>query len=304
MSHAWVMHELLRRVPRLQMLAVFECAARLGSFTSAAGELGMTQSGVSRQISALERSISRKLFDRKGNKVQLNRDGQILLTATESGFDTMIRGLASLEDPTFVFAANPGYAQRFLIPHRESLQAQLGDVALRLRLFDRDGELHGDAFDVAIHLTSQGGLPPGSKLLFEEVVVPVASADFAAQHSLSAASSPARLLEMELLHLDGRDRQWMGWPDWFGANEIRWSSDEAVMSYNNYALVMDDAFAGRGIALAWRGLVDNAVDAGLLVEVGVPISRADRGYYLIPGLGVDPELIARVADWLTGLATS
>ena len=53
------MHDLLRRVPRVQMIAVFECAARCGSFTAAAGELGMTQSAVSRHIDAFERAILR-----------------------------------------------------------------------------------------------------------------------------------------------------------------------------------------------------------------------------------------------------
>ncbi len=37
------MRSAVREVDRLQRLAVFEAAARLGSFTSAADELGMTQ---------------------------------------------------------------------------------------------------------------------------------------------------------------------------------------------------------------------------------------------------------------------
>lgn len=302
-SHAESMHPLLRRVPRLQTLAVFECAARRGSFTAAAVELGMTQSGVSRQVTALERSISTALFERRGNSVQLNPAGVSLLSSVQVGLDVIDRGLNDIvrRTPTFLLAANPGYAQRFLIPHRESLQEALGDVELRLRLFDRDSELGDDDFDAAIHLTRDAALPVGSRRLFVEDVVPVASPECAARHGLDDSSDPARLLDVELLHLDGRGRQWMGWTEWFAAHRLQWSPSQSAMSYNNYALVVDEALAGRGVALAWRGLVDGALDAGLLVEVGRSVCRDDAGYALIPGPSADPVMVGRVAEWLQGL---
>ena len=48
------MRELTSHVPRLQRLAVFEAVARLGSFTAAAAELGISQPAVSKHIAQLE----------------------------------------------------------------------------------------------------------------------------------------------------------------------------------------------------------------------------------------------------------
>ena len=50
-----------QKVGRLHRLAVFDAAARLGGFSAAARELGMTQPAVTRQIRALERSLGRDL---------------------------------------------------------------------------------------------------------------------------------------------------------------------------------------------------------------------------------------------------
>lgn len=49
------------RLPPLEALVVFEAASRLGSFSRAGNELGLTQSAVSRQIGKLEAFIGSKL---------------------------------------------------------------------------------------------------------------------------------------------------------------------------------------------------------------------------------------------------
>ncbi len=293
-------HPLLKRVPRLQMIAVFESAARLESFTEAAHEIGMTQSGVSRHISNLEQATALELFQRAPNKVRLTAAGSAFLVAIQEGFDTIEHALAELrrQGPTFLLAANPGFAQHWLVPRLDGLQAVLGDADLRLRLFDRDSELHGEVYDAAIHLTSIAGAPLGSRVLFHEVVVPVAAPWFAEANGLEPATEPARLIHVTKLQLDGRDRRWMGWADWFAAHAILWSPAAAKMSYNNYPSVLNDTIAGRGVALAWRGLVDSMIASGALVVVGPEASRPDTAYQLIPGHNAPLDLFDRLANWL------
>ena len=48
----------------MRSLRAFEAAARHGSFSSAAEELGTTQSVVSRNIAGLERQLAVRLFER------------------------------------------------------------------------------------------------------------------------------------------------------------------------------------------------------------------------------------------------
>jgi len=60
-------------------IRAFEAAARLGSFTSAAEELLLTQPAVTQQIKALEDEYGVTLFDRSGGKIALTPSGLALL---------------------------------------------------------------------------------------------------------------------------------------------------------------------------------------------------------------------------------
>jgi DNA-binding transcriptional LysR family regulator len=63
---------------RLPHLETFSKAAELSSFTGAASALGVTQAAVSQRIQALEKSLDKSLFDRKGGRVLLTGAGQRL----------------------------------------------------------------------------------------------------------------------------------------------------------------------------------------------------------------------------------
>ena len=65
-------------LPPLGAIRVFEAAARLGSFTKAAAELGMTQAAVSYQIKVLEERVGTPLFLRRPRQVSLTEAGQRL----------------------------------------------------------------------------------------------------------------------------------------------------------------------------------------------------------------------------------
>ncbi|MBT5138890.1 MAG: LysR family transcriptional regulator [Acidimicrobiaceae bacterium] len=304
--HAKKMHPLLVRIPRLQMIAVFECAARLGTFTAAAADLGMTQPAVSRHIHAIERAVGRPLFIRTPNRVTLNPDGDLLLSAVQSGMDTITSAVERfrLPESTFLLAANPGFAQRWLVPHLDELQHALGQSDLRLRLFDRDNELGETGFNAAIHLVPDASVPAGSQLLWDEEVVPVAAPAFAERHGLNAQTDSSELLSLPLLHLDHRDRQWMDWQTWFATFNLDLKASSARVTYNNHALTMNEAIAGMGIALGWRGLVDTAIEHGTLRPVGPVVTRPEMGYYLIPGpAGVNPEFVT-VTDWIIALTSN
>lgn len=112
------MRELIRHVDRIQGLAVFEAAARLGSFTAAGHELGMSQPAVTRQIRALERRLGVGLFVRTANRSELSDVGRRLRDHVAAGFDVIEAGLAELAEHagTFVLAAHPGIAQAWVVP--------------------------------------------------------------------------------------------------------------------------------------------------------------------------------------------
>ena len=62
-----------------------------------------------------------------------------------------------------------------------------------------------------------------------------------------------------------------------------------------------DAVAGRGVALAWRGLVEPLLATGALVPVGPEAHRPDIAYQVIPSPDTPPGAIDQIADWMLEL---
>src|SRR6218665_1184700 len=78
---------MIRRIPPLNPLRVFEVVARTQNLTAAAAELNVTQAAGSRQIATLETSLGMELLRRERHGVSLTRAGhsyaQQLLPAFE-----------------------------------------------------------------------------------------------------------------------------------------------------------------------------------------------------------------------------
>jgi hypothetical protein len=66
----------MNRTLDTRQLHAFAMVARTGSFTEAARELHVTQSGVSHSMKALERHMGCRLLDRLGKKVVLTQAGE------------------------------------------------------------------------------------------------------------------------------------------------------------------------------------------------------------------------------------
>src|SRR6266487_1232231 len=63
---------------RFQQLRGFCYAAALGSVSKAAKRMNLSQPAVSQQIQSLESELDVSLFTRRGSKIQLTHDGELL----------------------------------------------------------------------------------------------------------------------------------------------------------------------------------------------------------------------------------
>ncbi|HLH74334.1 MAG TPA: LysR family transcriptional regulator, partial [Chloroflexota bacterium] len=105
----------------LEQVRSFILAARLGSFTYAARERGLTQPGLSRQVQKLERELGVTLFDRQATELRLTPAGERFLCFAEEFVDAHARLLleiravpSSLEgDLRIIASTTPG---AFLVP--------------------------------------------------------------------------------------------------------------------------------------------------------------------------------------------
>ncbi len=295
---------LAARVGRLQRLAVFESSARLGSFTAAGVEFGMSQPAVTRQMRLLEKSLGLDLFRRSANRIEVTDTGLLLADAVRRGLAEIDRAVESVRQPNeaFVLACHPGFAQQWLVPRIDQLQAAIGGRELRLWLFDRTSDLANGPYDAAIRV-GDGTFPEPSIRLFPEAVVPVASPALAKAHKLTRRTKPRQLLDTPLLHMDDGDQPWLSWSGWFSDFGLRLEHKTGRVFFNNYPMVLQQAIAGRGVALGWERLIDDLLNDDVLVTVG-PTVTTSNGYYLIWSATAPAETIRVLCKWLPGQFTS
>ena len=79
-------------------LKVFHAAAEAGSFTHAGENLGLSQSAVSRQVSALEQELSVSLFHRHARGLILTEQGELLYRTAHDVFMKLESARAQLSD--------------------------------------------------------------------------------------------------------------------------------------------------------------------------------------------------------------
>src|SRR3972149_5472813 len=107
---------------RLQQLRGFCCAARTKSISRAAEKLLLSQPSVSLQIKELGRELGTELFQRRGPRISLTRDGQRLLELARplvEAIDSLEESFSSLResaDRGVVNIAAGGATIQYLLP--------------------------------------------------------------------------------------------------------------------------------------------------------------------------------------------
>src|SRR5260221_6990555 len=88
----------LRLIMDWDKLKVFHAAAEAGSFTHAGEQLGLSQSAVSRQVSALEQDLTVSLFHRHARGLILTEQGELLYRTAHDVFMKLESARAKLTD--------------------------------------------------------------------------------------------------------------------------------------------------------------------------------------------------------------
>lgn len=130
-----IMAENRQKLPPLEWIRVFEAAARLGSFTAAARELGLTQAAVSQRIRNLELHLGAQLFNRQARGVVLSTQGESWLPHVEAALTLLLHSAANLfEQPRrkITVAASGSVIELWIIPRLREIARRLPHVQLAL----------------------------------------------------------------------------------------------------------------------------------------------------------------------------
>ena len=139
-------------------LRIFHAVADAGSLTHAGETLHLSQSAVSRQIRALEESLSTILFHRHARGLILTEQGELLFDATKSMSRRLDAASARIKDSAeevfgeLKVTTTTGFGTLWLAPRLPALYEKYPDLNIDLMLEERVLDLPMREADVAIRM--------------------------------------------------------------------------------------------------------------------------------------------------------
>ncbi|WP_279356954.1 LysR family transcriptional regulator [Methylobacterium indicum] len=288
------MNPLRRMLPSNHALFVFEAVARNRSFTRAAAELNVTQPAVSKAMAQFERHLGVRLLDRSGDGIALTDDGAILFRRVADGFRGIEAALREIDIrrtgiDTVTLSLSSAFTTHWLMPRINTLQEAFPSVDFRFQLIP--GALAGpvDDVDLGMRFVEGPDLDHEALFLMNEVMLPVCSPAYRAGRQADPAGRTT------FVNLTAISPMWTGGvdpgPDWNGSR--------ASLNFSDYAVVLQAALLGQGVALGWASVVSHWLSTGDLVPAASRVTRTARMCQLIH-LRSRPlrRSVAAVRDWL------
>lgn len=281
----------------LNALRAFEAAARTGSFTNAARELGVSSAAVSQQVKLLERFWDNELFIRQGNRIALTDAGQ-------TAYPQLAQAMASLEELSGNMRRSERRRKRLVVSAPQSvaetwLAAKLSNVEphdkgnpLCIRIDDDPIDFVRDRVDMRIFYGHDLYGDYRVETLFSDRLVAVAAPDFVERFGTSLAS----IEDSHLIHTDWGPG-FSSSPDWNRA-----MLGERIVDRNAGLLVQASstaiAFARRGfgVVLVPNTMVEDDLASGRMVRMALAPVDLPQDYLIAypKRLSADPHVLSIV----------
>jgi LysR family glycine cleavage system transcriptional activator len=288
-----------RNLPPLNALRAFEAAARHLNFTRAADELNVTQTAVSHQVKLLEERLGFRLFRRLNNALILTEKGEAYLPGIREAFDLLSQSTETLcggEDVrTLTVSVLPNFALRWLIPRMSDFQARHPQLDLRIFTAYREMDFLREDIDVAVRL---GDDWPGLNCdyLFSSEIFPVCSPGLLKAQPLRGIDD---LAGHTLLHVFTSPEDWPLWLTAAGAPEI---PTDRGPKFDSYALALEAAACGCGVAMGRTAFVQDDLDSGRLVAPFALRLKRSRAWYFLWPKGRASRKASLFRSWILGEA--
>ena len=296
-----MMRELRRLVHSPHHLFVFEVCGRLLSFTRAAEELGVSQPAVSLAVRQLENAIGQDLFERRHRAIRLTAAGERFYNEVSHSFERLLQAAREVsrgdEEGLVTLSISTAFANYWVMPRLTRLHRSHPGIDLRLQVVDKDVDLEHE--NVSLGIRRGRGRWPGyeSAGIAREELFAVASPAYLAANPRPKAIED--LLRHQFIHLEEPFRPRPQWRDWFESFGIDFVDRGEGLRLNDYALVIQAAMAGEGIAMGWRHVTDGLIRKRLLVPVLPQGWKTGEEFHLIWSARTELSESARqVRDWM------
>ena len=286
-------------------LRIFHTAAESGSFTHAAEKLGMSQSAVSRQISALEDDLALKLFIRHARGLVLTEVGeQLFRTAHRMHWELQqveTQMTESQDEPTgpLLVTTTVGFGSTWLSARIHEFLNLYPKIQIEIKLNDAELDLAMREADVAIRLHR-----PNQSEMIQRKLFTVHNHFYASHDYLAENGTPADIADLDKhkvitfgepvpSHLgDINFIERLGRPE---SNPRR-----PVMKVNAINGMMQAARAGIGIAMLPDYVVENETSLQqILTDIEIP---AYETYFVYPPALKSSKRVGVFRDFIVGKA--
>lgn len=291
----------MRRLPPLNALRVFEVAARTGSYTAAASELGLTHGAVSRQIATLESWLGQPLFVRNGRRMVPSPIGSVFASEVSLSLDRLATaaeacGRVGTQRRILRVSAPTSFAMRWLIPRLDQFHRANPNIAVAVSTASTvEDELRG-GFDVAVRRgTAHQNTWPNHHAthVLHDVDTLIMSPQLFARHPVT---TPGDVERHVLLASETRPGDWTDWLDAAGVSHL---VRHPRQLFDHFFVTRQAVEDGVGIGIGPLPMLQIDIAAGKLMTPLPHIRVRRTGYVaLIPHHGDRGNSAACFVDWL------
>ncbi len=230
-------------------LRIFHAVAEAGSLTHAGETLHLSQSAVSRQISALEESLGVPVFHRHARGLILTEQGELLLSATRmisQRLDSVLARIRDTKDEVFGqlrVTTTTGFGTLWLAPRLGQLYEKYPDLKIDLMLEERVLDLPMREADVAIRMKE-----PSQADLIRRRLMEVEIRLYASRGYIEKYGRPegfADLANHRLIAHDASATQVAAGAAW--VQPFLQDNRKSVLTVNNYFGILQGVINGLGI---------------------------------------------------------
>jgi len=286
-----------RRLPPLLALRAFEAFGRTGAVRTAADELSVSHTVVSRHIQNLELSIGVKLVQKSGRGLTLTREGKRYAAQLREALDIIAEATASLwsgSSDALHICCMAGLASRRLLALLPELEKFLGGREIILQPITARPDLAAGEADAEINYLESPGFSDEvrGEAFCRPQILPLVSPTFRTRNR--KVRTLQQLVELPLIH-ERSTRQWETWLERAGVVDLPRLKGPRLWHAH---LSIEAARLGQGVALVSDLVAKDLLFKGELVEM-VP-SKVYLGSYYFASLARrwNEPAIASLRSWV------
>lgn len=300
-------------MPSLNSLRAFEAVARHLSYQRAAAELGVTSAAVKQLVVKLENAMGRKLVIRQGRGIALTDlaiEGAADLGPAMRQMADAVQKLRGKDDSRrLIVSVEASFATTWLVPRLEDFRSRNPHINVLIDSSQRIVDLHRSDVDIAIRYGVKNDEGLIVRRLFDDLVYPACSPALAAGPiPLTAmehlANAPLIHWDMAQLPWASATRSWFDWGEWAKRVGLDSMDVSQGLRFSDYGMAVQAAISGQGVILASWPILQDVIDAGLLVPLFPEISRSTGiGYDLVTTQDAGQRTaVVTFSEWLVGAA--